>query len=65
MNFKPLVKYFLQFSIIEFNIEGTPGNDNTFLVIKPGAALDGLYINLEPLGIFAIFFLPSLNFFFP
>ena len=31
-----------QFSIIEFKIEGTPGKDNTFLVIKPGAALDGL-----------------------
>ena len=26
----------------EFNIEGTPGNDKTFFVIKPGAALDGL-----------------------
>ena len=26
----------------EFKIDGTPGNENTFLVIKPGAALEGL-----------------------
>ena len=40
--FKPLTRYFLQFSIIEFKIEGTPGKLKTFLVIKPGAALAGL-----------------------
>ena len=32
--FNPFTKYLLQFSIIEFKIEGTPGKDNTFLVIK-------------------------------
>ena len=40
--FDPLIKYFLQFSIIEFKIDGTPGRDITFLVMNPGAALDGL-----------------------
>mgnify|MGYP004357414879 CR=1 FL=1 len=30
--FKPLTKYLLVFSIIEFKIEGTPGSENTFLV---------------------------------
>ena len=41
MNFSPLIKYFLQLSIIEFKIEGTH-NEIIFFVIKPGAALDGL-----------------------
>jgi hypothetical protein len=28
--------------LLEFKIEGTPGRDKTFLIINPGAALEGL-----------------------
>ena len=30
----PLIKYLLQFSIIEFNIDGTPGKEKTFLILN-------------------------------
>ena len=40
----PLIKYLLQFSIIEFKIDGTPGKESTFLTINPGAALEGFKI---------------------
>ena len=32
------------------------------LIINPGAAVSGLKINSQPVGILAIFFLPSFNF---
>ncbi len=30
-----------KFGIIDFKIEGTPGRQKTFLILKPGAALEG------------------------
>ena len=47
---------------IDFRIEGTPGKQKTFSTINPGAALEGLKINLALFGILAIFFLPLLKF---
>ena len=50
-----------QFPNIDCKMEGTPGKQNTFSIIKPGAPLVGFNINFALTGIQAIFFLPSLN----
>ena len=63
--FNPGFKYFFKLPLIDFNIEGTPGRQITFLITNPGAALEGLKTNFAPSGIFAIFFLGSLKFFSP
>jgi len=44
-----------------FNIDGTPGKQNTFLTLKPGAPLVGFKIKFAFSGIHTIFCLPLLN----
>ena len=46
---------------IDFKIDGTPGKENTFSTLNPGAPLVGFKINFAFSGIHAIFCLPSLN----
>ena len=46
---------------IDFNIDGTPGKQNTFSTLKPGAPLVGFKIKFAFSGIQTIFCLPSLN----
>ena len=46
---------------IDFKIDGTPGKQNTFSTLKPGAPLVGFKIKLAFSGIQTIFCLPSLN----
>ena len=38
----PFTKYFEQLCIIDLKINGTPGRQKIFLILNPGAALDGL-----------------------
>ena len=44
-----------------FKIDGTPGKQNTFSTLNPGAPLVGFKINSALCGIQTIFCLPSLN----
>ena len=46
---------------IDFKIEGTPGRQNTFSTLNPGAPLVGFKIKFAFSGIQTIFCLPSLN----
>ena len=41
MDFNPLIKYFLQLSIIEFAFEGTPGSEKHFYN-ETRSSLEGL-----------------------